>query len=159
MTQMLKPLEPIELKIGMDVACWDAKNTAVVQDTIVLIDPDSDIIQLKNKRMFMGTEVYSPEHASTLAAYIREEQKALKEKEANPPPPPQAQNTTPTVKKPPAPRPEGGAETKFQRAEKLFIAYRNLPRKTMIEKMVADVGLTAAGASTYYAALNKKHKD
>jgi hypothetical protein len=49
--------------------------------------------------------------------------------------------------------------TKLEIARQIFLASPGLVRKDMIKKFVAEVGMTEAGASTYYAKIKSETKD
>lgn len=49
--------------------------------------------------------------------------------------------------------------TKLEIARQIFLASPELARKDMIKKFVNEIGMTEAGASTYYAKIKSEAKD
>ena len=78
---------------------------------------------------------------------------------ANPDEPAPKQKGAKAKKAPPKRKAADGKPSKMDAAIEVMRKNPNLPRKSIIAKFIDDVGLTKAGASTYYTLVQKKLKD
>jgi len=60
-----------------------------------------------------------------------------------------------------APVKKNAGESKMDKATKIYLDLtgRGLPRKAVMESFINDVGLTKAGASTYYQTIKNKEPE